>query len=630
MPTGRAKLLFLGASISQLPCIRYARNAGYEVVACDGDPDAIAFKDCHARHVVDFSDVDRVAAVARAQQVDGILAVCTDRAVVPAATVAERLGLPGIGLEVARAMTHKPTMRQRLAQAGIPQPIHAVLTAGEVAPAGFPLPAVLKPADSGGQRGLFLIQRAGQVTERIPETLAFSAGSEAMLEEYVEGTELNALVAVRGGVPTLLTLSDRLRPQGPGFGVGWIHSFPSSLPSDVLAHVRDVACEAIRALGLQDGIAFPQLIATGDGRVVVVEVAARIAAGQMADLVRHGTGIELYGIAIAASLGLEMPDELVTPRFVRPVAIRFLTASPGVLPVGTVTSIEGLDRVRSAPGVLDAGLYFDVGTTIRPLQADIDRRGYVIATGESPAEALAVANAASTKLRIRVGETTARSADVLAATLVAALVAATAAAFFVTERAKLATALVAGTRIDKTFSPVCDCSHDVGHVVFRLLRPTRVAVSMVDASTKHVVAIFRSSRAAKGWLHLRWSGRERSGKPYADGTYFPQLSFPALHRTLRLPSTIVLDTDSPRIDAARARELRASVVVNYRFGEHAQAALFVDGRRTELTRFAPNASMLRWSDRRLAPGTYRLSLGAIDLAGNRSARHPLGRLVVTR
>ena len=33
-----ARLLFLGASVSQLPAIRYAKSRGDWVVACDGDP----------------------------------------------------------------------------------------------------------------------------------------------------------------------------------------------------------------------------------------------------------------------------------------------------------------------------------------------------------------------------------------------------------------------------------------------------------------------------------------------------------------------------------------------------------------------------------------------------------------
>jgi hypothetical protein len=94
-------------------------------------------------------------------------------------------------------------------------------------------------------------------------------------------------------------------------------------------------------------------------------------------------------------------DELVLPSSERPIAIRFLTARPGVLPVGTVSAIEALDDVRSSPGVLAAGLYFDIGATITPVQVDADRRGYVVATAATPHEALALADAAAKRLVVR-------------------------------------------------------------------------------------------------------------------------------------------------------------------------------------------------------------------------------------
>jgi biotin carboxylase len=172
----------------------------------------------------------------------------------------------------------------------------------------------------------------------------------------------------------------------------------------VLADAVRVAANAVRALGLRDGIAFPQVIASARG-TYVVEVAARIAAGQMADLVRHGTGIDVFEIATCQALGRDVDDALVAPRFHRPVAIRFLTASPGFLPVGRVTSIRGLDAVRASAGVLDAGLYFGVGDDIRPVQVDADRRGYVVATGASSTEALERAETAARKLWVEVAPT---------------------------------------------------------------------------------------------------------------------------------------------------------------------------------------------------------------------------------
>src|SRR6185295_14921086 len=99
-------------------------------------------------------------------RVDGVLTVSADSAVPAVAALAERLGLPGIGVETAHLMTHKVAMRRRLADTGVPQPRFAAVrslserrrAADEV---GFP--AVLKPADSGGQRGVFRVESLDDV-----------------------------------------------------------------------------------------------------------------------------------------------------------------------------------------------------------------------------------------------------------------------------------------------------------------------------------------------------------------------------------------------------------------------------------------------------------------------------------
>jgi hypothetical protein len=67
-----------------------------------------------------------------------------------------------------------------------------------------------------------------------------------------------------------------------------------------------------------------------------------------------------------------------------------------------VTRIGPIDRVLAAPGVLDAEVYSEVGETIRPVRIISDRRGYVIATGETREEAVARADAASLLVEIEV------------------------------------------------------------------------------------------------------------------------------------------------------------------------------------------------------------------------------------
>jgi len=398
-------VLFVGAGRHQRRAIVQAKAGGLRVAAVDRNPDAPGLAEADIARVVDFSDVDAVLRATRRLRIDGVLTVSADRAVPVVAAVAEARDLPGIGTETAHLMTHKVAMRRRLADAGVPQPRFAAVrnlseTRRAADSVGFP--AVLKPADSGGQRGVFRVESLDDVDVHLHEALAASPTGDAILEEFVDGIELNGIVIARDGETIPLTLSDRLRPPGIGFGVGWIHVYPPTIPPEQLVQSERVAAHTVHALGLETGIAFPQLIAATDGRVVVVECAARIPGGQMADLVRVAVGVDLVDVQLRMVLGDDLPDELVKPRFSQPLAIRFLTAAPGPLPTGRVTRIGSLDKVRAFPGVVQADVYLQVGEVIRPVRLDGDRRGYVIATADTNLNALERAEAAARLLDVDV------------------------------------------------------------------------------------------------------------------------------------------------------------------------------------------------------------------------------------
>jgi biotin carboxylase len=398
-------VLFVGAGRHQRRAIRQAKEMGLRVAAVDRNPDAPGLKEAEIAKVVDFADVGAVLRATARLKVDGVLTVSADRAVPVVAAVAAARGLPGIGVETAHLMTHKVAMRRRLADAGVPQPrFAAVRTLSETRRAvdevGFP--AVLKPADSGGQRGVFRVDSLDDVDRHLHEALVVSPTGEAILEEFVEGTELNGIVVARGDEQIVLTLSDRMRPPGIGFGVGWIHVYPPTIPPEQLSAAERIAAQTSHALGLRNAIGFPQLIAAPDGRVIVVECAARIPGGQMADLVRWAVGVDLVAVQIRMALGDELPDELVKPKHAQPLAIRFFTASPGPLPTGTVKRIGPLDKVLAFPGVVQADVYLQLGETIRPVRLDGDRRGYVIAVADTNLGALERAEAAATLLDVEV------------------------------------------------------------------------------------------------------------------------------------------------------------------------------------------------------------------------------------
>jgi biotin carboxylase len=397
-------ILFVGAGRHQRRAIERARELGARVVAVDRNAEAPGLAAADEAEVVDFSDVEAVTEAGRRHGVDGVLTVASDRAVPVVAAVAEQLGLPGIGSETAHVMTHKVAMRRRLAEHGVPQPRFAAVrthTEARAAAAAVGFPAVLKPADSSGQRGIFRLGSFDDLEAHLHAALALSPSGEAIVERYHEGDEVNTLLVASRGEVRLLTASDRLRPDGAGFGVALAHVYPSTFFGDVLEEVERVAAAAVRALGLRDGIAYPQLL-VGEGGVRVVEVAARIPGGQMGEIPRVGTGIDLVEIAVLQALGLEVPEELLRQRFQQPFAISFLTAEPGVLPTGTVRRVEGVARAEAFPGVVRVETYIQPGETIRPVQVDGDRRGYVIALGDTNLDALGRAEAAARLVDVEV------------------------------------------------------------------------------------------------------------------------------------------------------------------------------------------------------------------------------------
>jgi biotin carboxylase len=397
-------VLVVGAGRYQRAIIRKGRELGFRVVAVDRNPDAPGLALAHVPRVVDFRSPEAVLDNVRDLELDGVLTVQAERAVPMVAAIAEALGLPGIGVETARLMTNKLAMRSRLAEAGIPQPRFAtVRTPDEArqAAAEVGLPAVLKPADSAGQVGLARIESPEDAAASVAAAVEASPSGEAVLEEFVEGTELNGIVVVQEGEVLATILCDRLRPPGRGFGVSWLHVYPPTPTGAQLAEAERVAAEAVRALGLRTGIGFPQILARPDGGVALVECAARIG-GMMAEHLLHAFGIDLLEVALRLALREPVTQEHVQPRFERPVAIRFLTAEPGTLTAGRVRRVGPLDDVLAAPGVLAAEIYSEVGETIRPVQIISDRRGYVIATGNTRGEAVERADAASLLVQIDV------------------------------------------------------------------------------------------------------------------------------------------------------------------------------------------------------------------------------------
>jgi len=225
--------------------------------------------------------------------------------------------------------------------------------------------------------------------------------------------------------------------------------------------------------------------------------------------------------------------------------------------------------------------------------------------------------------------------------IVLGLLAATATAFAVTERLKLEKSPITGTQVDKIFSPVCECDHDQSVISFRLRKPERVTVDILDSRGNSVATLVHDQHERKGRVSYTWDGRSDGGFVVPEGIYRPRVRLFEHGRTFVLPNPIRVDTTaptitltgiSPRVISPRIPGGHPRVAASFQTDERAHAVMLVDGRRRVATRFRATKGQLFWygvvDGRAVAPGTYRIQLRAYDQAGNASTASRSARVHV--
>ena len=396
-----ARLLVLGAGPAQLGVLAAAQARGVSVVAADRDPSAPGFRYADRRAIVSTEDESGIERLAAAERIDGLIAPGIDWPVAIAARVAQRLGLPHpISPETATLSTSKLRQRERFAEAGVPQPQYVVCSgAAEAAEAaqsiGFP--CVVKAPDRQGQRGLTLVGSADEVAEAVRIALDASRSATLLVEELVPGREITVNAFSVDGHFFPLTITDRLTAQLPAFGVALTHAWPSELEPAQIGGVVEAASSAARAVGIENGPSYTQVLVGPDGPRVG-ELAARLGGGHDAELCRVALGVDLNGASLSAALGEEIPVPSLSPvAKVGGACVRFLVAPPGEL-----REVTGVQEAFALDGIRGIRIYRRPGHRFGGLRRGADRAGAVLAVGDSRQEALERADRAQAMIRFEV------------------------------------------------------------------------------------------------------------------------------------------------------------------------------------------------------------------------------------
>jgi biotin carboxylase len=406
------RILLVGGGMGQMGLARRAKELGLELLVSDRDTEAPAriLADGFLRADT-FDPEESVKALRvhlqalpdhsrrRGRTIHGVMTGGTDQPVLTVAAVARDFKLPGaLTFETALSVTNKEVMKKRFAEAGLPALPWKIVSAGDAGDAGatskgafrdINYPAVIKPVDSQGQRGIFLVQTPERAAERLPETLKWSRAGRAVLEPFYPGFEVTFSGWVCEGHLYPLLLTDRTTmSEGEHIGICPAHRYPCSLPEAQRREVVQLCRQLVRGFGIVEGPLYVQLL-SGEQGLVINEVACRIGGAYEEVLIPALTGVDILNLQIDTSLygrpgcgalgGLRRAESSWPPKGFASVILAF--TGPGeVRETGPDRELEVLS------GVVDGGYLIKPGKQIGAMENSTGRAAWGVVLADSPEE----------------------------------------------------------------------------------------------------------------------------------------------------------------------------------------------------------------------------------------------------
>jgi biotin carboxylase len=388
-----------------------------------GDPD---FWPAERYRVLGSRHIDDIVAAARTwhatEHFDGVLTF-SESAVITAAAVAEALGLPGIGLEAARASRNKLLMRLAHEQADVPRPRFRLVTdlaAALAAAEEFGYPVILKPTMGGGSSFVFRLDGPQDVRLRFPQALhgiqqmpwytMEASGIEhgphgLLLESFLEGPEFLTEAWAWDGEVHIGSIVDRVTVEADTFDDDVDHA-PTSLSADQVVAVHEVIAAAARAQGIKRSVLHAE-VRFHHGTPRILEIAVRPGGG----------GLDYFARISAGYCPLSVMMDVV--RGVRPEVAQYRPTDVHTAGMCLISGPGLVEEISVPDSVASSGRVFFLKITARP--GDVIKRppfgntilGFLCTTGNSLEDAMQAARDLAGQIVVRLSPPPgpARSAD---------------------------------------------------------------------------------------------------------------------------------------------------------------------------------------------------------------------------
>lgn len=382
-------LLIIGAGAEQVPAYQAAKARGLRVIGTDQDPDAPGLKIADHQMLVSTRNAEatlsKVLEFSRHDKIDGVMTIAND---VPytVALVGQQLGLRVISLESARLVIDKVLMKEAFVKADVAcpwfKPISTLKELKESIDSSTSKKFVLKPIDGRGARGVLVISKGADLNWAFEESKRWGECGRLILEEYIDGVQFSTESFLIKGRCFTPGVSERNYAGMERFHPYIIEdggTIPALLESSTLIEINSLIERAALSLGVSEGVVKGDLVLSNSGRPMLIELALRLSGGWFAShQIPAATGVNLVEIAISHSLGEEISEAQLIPRWDKATATRYWFPNEG-----NITAVRGREALSKIPGLLHYGLFRDVGDFQPPIRSHPDRFGFLIVAADT-------------------------------------------------------------------------------------------------------------------------------------------------------------------------------------------------------------------------------------------------------
>lgn len=373
-------MLILGAAALQMPLIKYIKGLGYKVavVSIPGSYPGFAIAD----HCI-YCDVRDGEAILAQIANENIVAVVTDQTDISVPTVAylaTKLGLKGNCVETAQVYSNKYMMRQACDRIGLSNPKYVRLSSANQAKDWNIYPAIIKPEDNQGSRGVSMVHSYEELSAAVPAALSFSRTGYAILEEFFVGDEVVVEGFVKDGEYINWGIGDRKYFELDNLFIPAQTIFPSNLNDELTTKLLDAEKRLHAYLCPAFGMIHSEYLVNRTTKEIrLVETALRGGGVYISShLVPLYSGYNNYDLLLNAALGKDVNLLDVEQQMHRQASAYVCF----YLPEGEIVSVEGRAELKKMSFVHVADLDdLKVGMHTKPMLNKTMRLGPIIVSG---------------------------------------------------------------------------------------------------------------------------------------------------------------------------------------------------------------------------------------------------------